>query len=107
MAVDLRTCDDCGGRIVMATYLPDLTRTVRPTSDRNRPKKARKVPLDVEARDRDDDYANYALSAGRTTCHQITASWPLGADETRHTIHFATCTARRRPVGLGARGGDS
>lgn len=109
MPVDLRRCEEpgCGRQIVMATYRPDLTRTVRPASDRNRTGKARKVPLDVVPRERDDEYANYALSAGRTTCHLITSTWPLDGGETRHTIHFATCAARRRPVGLPSPGGES
>lgn len=107
MPVDLRKCADCGQQIVMAAYVPDLTRTARPTSDRNPQRKARKVPLDVVPRDRDDEYANYALSVGRTTCHLITVAWPLDSAETRHTVHFATCPARRPAAGLGTRGADS
>lgn len=92
MPVRLARCEDCGQQIVLAVYVPDHT-TTPPRSGRRR--KPSYMPLDVVPRQRDDDYANYALSVGRTVCHRITDAWPLESAETRHTVHFATCPARQ------------
>lgn len=96
MAVKLVRCEDCAHQIVLATYVPDLVNTAAAVGRRNERSKPRAsyMPLDVVPRQRDDEYANYALSAGRTSCHRITDDWPLESHETRHTIHFATCPAR-------------
>ncbi len=106
MAVKLAHCDDCGRQIVLAAYQPDLVNTVRtePRRGAKGQRRASYMPLDVVPSPRDDEYANYALSAGRTVCHRITEHWPLEAAETRHTVHYATCPARatgaRRTGGL-------
>jgi len=93
MAVKLAHCDDCGQQIVLAAYVPDLVNTAVSRTGKRR--KASYMPLDVVPRPRDDEYANYALSVGRTSCHRITDDWPLDSAETRHTVHFATCPAAR------------
>lgn len=93
MAVRLVKCEDCGQQIVLAVYVPDLVNIRRPDARRRR-RRVSYMPLDVVPRDRDDEYASYALSVGRTTCHLITEHWPLDSAETRHTVHFATCPAR-------------
>jgi len=90
--VKLVRCEDCARQIVLAVYVPDHANVAPARVGKRR--KTSYMPLDVVPRERDDEYANYALSAGRTTCHRITPEWPLIASETRHTVHFATCPAR-------------
>lgn len=100
MAVKLTDCEACGRRIVLAAFHPDLTRPGRSRRDRDRRKRRTTfVPLDPVPSRPDDEQAPYALSVGRTTCHLITAEWPLISSETRHTVHRQTCPGRQRPEG--------
>lgn len=85
------TCDDCGARIVLVPFAPDLTRPTRTPRD---PKATSWVPLDPAPVPDSHPHAPYAASIGLTQCHLITDAWPLIPPERRHTVHHQTCRAR-------------
>jgi hypothetical protein len=79
-------CRDCSAPIVLVLII----RSQLVAGDRRN-----YIPLDEEFDPAGTIPASHALSAGRTTCHPITADWPLAADEWPALTHFATCPKRR------------
>lgn len=82
-------CPDCGREVLKVAYQRDLSK--------HAPRGyLTYVSLDpTPAADQADEKANYAVSIGRTWCHQITEEWPLIPPERRHFHHNYACPARR------------